>query len=478
MSFRHAFAATALTLATAAALPATGRAQPADDICAGASPTSAFCIGQQKLAEAAAAECKRLGRPASQCTLPIGHQVGDDVARNYQHTWLHRAAAFQYRLGDPISFGDAQWLGTHNSFNSVNDAPTASHTDSNQQLSLAEQLDVDMRALELDLHYIPSAAAGGAKAVVVCHGRGPDEANAGCTNEPLFSQVLPRVANWLRQPARKHEVILLYLEDELGDSAGYAHTVAQLDSVLRRPDGRSMIYKPSSSKFTAKGCANLPLSLDREDVRERGAQVVLVGNCRSGWASDVFGWDDVHLESGSTPKYRAFPGCDGTYSSGDYRAKLVRYYEDSTFVSAAIDPTSPPAEHNADRLAPDRVSAMTRCGVNLFGFDQLLPDDGRIDASIWSWAPHEPNAARGRCALQRGDSRWATRDCRAKRRAACHSARGWSLTRRAFTFHAAGAACRSRHARFEVPRTGNENSLLSRVAGKTGVWLHYRLPPA
>lgn len=477
MSLRHAFVAAVVTLA-AASLPQAASAQPADDICAGASPTSAFCIGQQKLADAAAAECKRLGRPASQCTLPIGHQVGDDIARNYQRTWLHRAAAFQYRLGDPVSFGDAQWLGTHNSFNSVNDSPTASHTDSNQQLSLTEQLDVDMRALELDLHYIPSAAAGGAKAVVVCHGRGPDQANAGCTNEPLFSQVLPRIANWLKQPARKREVILLYLEDELKDPAGYAQTVQQLDNVLRGPGGKSLIYKPSQSKFTSKGCANLPLGLDREDVRERGAQVVLVGNCRAGWASDVFGWDDVHLESGSTPKYRPFPGCDATYSRAEYRAELVRYYEDSTFVSAAIDPTSTPAEHGADRLTPARVADMTRCGVNLFGFDQLLPNDGRIDASIWSWAPGEPNAARGHCAFQRGDGRWVTRACMAQRRAACHSARGWSLTRTAIPYHRAPAACRARHARFAVPRTGEENSLLRSAAGKTGVWLHYRLPPA
>lgn len=478
MSLRRAVMAAAIALATTGSLPDAARAQPADDICAGASPTSAFCVGQQKLAEAAAAECKRLGRPASQCTLPIGHQVGDDIARNYQRTWLHRAAAFQYRLGDPVSFDSAQWLGTHNSFNSVNDSPTASHTDSNQQLSLTEQLDVDVRALELDLHYIPSAAAGGAKAVVVCHGRGPDQANAGCTNEPLFSQVLPRIANWLKQPARKREVILLYLEDELKDPAGYAQTVQQLDNVLRGPGGKSLIYKPSQSKFTSKGCANLPLGLDREDVRERGAQVVLVGNCRSGWASDVFGWDNVHLESGSTPKYRPFPGCDATYSRSDYRTKLVRYYEDSTFVSAAIDPTSTPAEHNADRLTPPRVSAMTRCGVNLFGFDQLLPGDGRIDASIWSWAPGEPNAARGHCAFQRADGRWVARACVAKRRAACHSARGWSLTRTAVYYHRAPAACRARHAHFDVPRTGEENSLLRRAARKTGVWLHYRLPPA
>lgn len=49
---------------------------------------------------------------------------------------------------------------------------------------------------------------------------------------------------------------------------------------------------------------------------------------------------------------------------------------------------------------------MTDCGVNLFGFDQLLPEDGRIQASLWSWAPDEPRAGAGACALQGADGRW------------------------------------------------------------------------
>src|SRR5256714_8649849 len=149
----------------------------ADSACGQASPSAAPCTGADKLAEAAAAECRRLGRPDADCTLPLGHQVSSAIVRAYPGTWLHRAAAFQYRLGGPVPFLHAQWLGTHNSFNSVNSEMTLSHGDSNQQLSLTQQLEIDVRALELDLHFVPNVAAGGSKAVVVCHGRGPDEAN-------------------------------------------------------------------------------------------------------------------------------------------------------------------------------------------------------------------------------------------------------------------------------------------------------------
>src|SRR4051794_32837399 len=173
--------AAAAGLAGLVLLCPAARAQGIDETCAQASPSAATCTGADKLAEAAAAECRRLGRPDADCTLPLGHAVSSEIVNAYPGTWLHRAAAFQYRLGGPVPLLHAQWLGTHNSFNSVNSEPTPSHTDSNQQLSLTQQLDIDIRALELDLHFVPNLAAGGSNAVVVCHGEGPDHANFGCT---------------------------------------------------------------------------------------------------------------------------------------------------------------------------------------------------------------------------------------------------------------------------------------------------------
>jgi len=472
---RSVLVTAAVLAALGLAVPAGAHAQLVDETCAGLSPSNVPCVGAQKLAERLSAECRRVGRPAKDCQLPLGHRVGDDIAKAYAGSWLHRAAAFQYALGDRVPLRQAQWVGTHNSFNSVSDDATLSKTDSNQQLTLAQQLDVDVRALELDVHWLPSVHAGGANAVVVCHGRGPDEQDFGCTNERLFSQVLPQIASWLN--GHRQEVLLLYLEDELGDAAGYTETVKVLDTVLRRPDGSSLIYRPSRSEITAKGCADLPLGVSRDDVRRRGARVVLVGNCRSGWASHVYGWDDGHVESGSTPNYRPFPTCDATYARSVYDTKLVRYYEDSTFVSSAIDPTTSPKAAQAEMLTPEKAAAMTRCGVNLFGFDQLLPDDDRIAATIWSWEKDKPNVRDGRCAVQRPSGRWITRPCGTKHRAACRVGSAWRLTPRALTYDPAKEACRERGGVLGVPRTGYDNSLLRTLAGPSGeVWLGHRLP--
>jgi hypothetical protein len=123
---------------------------------------------------------------------------------------------------------------------------------------------------------------------------------------------------------------------------------------------------------------------------------------------------------------------------------------------------------------------MTRCGVDLFGLDQLLPDDGRLESLVWSWAKDEPSAGK-RCAVQqRSDARWAATACAGKRVAACLKPDGrWLVTKRAIKRKRAKRACRNRGAAFAVPRTGYENQELRYAtplpAKGDATWLGYRL---
>jgi hypothetical protein len=116
---------------------------------------------------------------------------------------------------------------------------------------------------------------------------------------------------------------------------------------------------------------------------------------------------------------------------------------------------------------------MARCGVDLFGLDQLTAGDPRLDALVWSWAPGEPGS--GDCAVQRGDARWAAGACRGRHRAACRAADGsWLVTPRAESRPNAAGACTAAGAVFAAPRTGYEGQLL-RVAiegaGASDAWL-------
>ena len=462
-------APTAAPAAVPAAVPAASPTAPCDAI----SPIAIPCTAIGKTVDAVAAECRRVGVPDTLCRLPLAHDVTQAARDAYLQSWTHRTAQFQYELGDALAFHDAQWIGTHNSFNSLTSSFTLSHADSNQQLSLSQQLDLDVRSIELDLHFIPKVLGLlGPRVVTVCHGQGPEIFDLGCTTEPSFAKVLPEVASWLNAPGRADEVVLLYLEDNLQNPAAYASAVTTLDNVLKRPNGTSLIYKPDPAQKAANGCVPLPTGISRDDVRATGARVVLVGGCATGWAGSVFDWNSVHVEGGKTSAYRAFPACDATYDASVYAGKLVRYFEDTTLVSNLLDPFRIPV--NPEALSPEKVAAMTACGVNVYGFYQLLPEDGRIQATLWSWAPNEPVSANGACTKQGADGRWYAADCTALLPAACADGGTWTVTA-PVAFADAAAACASLGRTFEVPRAGDQNSRLHAAAGATGAWLNHTL---
>lgn len=463
-----------VAVAPASAAPATvaPAATPSPtEPCDSLSPYAIPCVALGKTFDAVATECRRVGVPDVLCLLPLAHKVTQAARDAYQTSWVHRTAQFQYALADSLPFRDVQWIGTHNSFNSVANGLTLSHADSNQQLTLTQQLDIDVRSLELDLHYIPGLLGLlGPKTVTVCHGQGAEVGHLGCTTEKAFTKILPEVASWLNKPANANEVILLYLEDNLGSAPAYASAIDTIAKVLKRPDGSSLVYQPDPTQKAANGCVPLPLDTTRDAVRAAGARVVIVGKCAPGWSSAVFDWNGVHVESGRTSAYKPFPTCDATYGASTYANQLVRYFEDTTLVSTLLNPSRPPADPEA--LTPEKVEAMTDCGVNLFGFDQLLPEDGRIQSTLWSWAPDEPKVATGTCTVQGADGRWSAAGCTDLRPAACLNGEVWSITAPVLAADAE-AACAALGATFGLPRAGDQNARLRAVAGTEPVWLDH-----
>src|SRR3954453_11923376 len=157
--------------------------------------------GPDGVARDVAATCRSAGGPC---------QPEADVS-GWGDTWTHRALAFQYALGNSVPLRDAPWVGTHNSFNSIAEmGTTVSDTDSNQQLSLLDQLAIDVRSLELDLHSFAGRQ-------VVCHARGADQEHAGCSIEREVGPVVDEIGGWLRE--HRDQGLLLYFEDPLHGAA-------------------------------------------------------------------------------------------------------------------------------------------------------------------------------------------------------------------------------------------------------------------
>jgi hypothetical protein len=209
--------------------------------------------------------------------------------------------------------------------------------------------------------------------------------------------------------------------------------------------------------------------------------VLVTSGCGDGaaWRGLVFNWSDVEVEE-RNHGYRDHPTCDQD-PNGDgrpdiardvYASKLVRYYEDSTWLSQAganAGIASPD-----DGLTPEVTRRMVRCGVDLLGFDQILPRDGRLEALAWSWAPDQPSEA-GDCAVQRTDGRWTSRGCKKRHQAACRRPDGsWAVSAKAVKWKGAADVCRAVGGSPALPRTGAENVALRDVATAAGagsVWL-------
>jgi hypothetical protein len=372
-------------------------------------------------------------------------------------SWTQDALGLQYELASDMPLRNAPWVGTHNSFNSVAEmGPALSPLDSNQKLAIVDQLRLGIRSVELDVHWFPSARTGGF-APVVCHATGE---HAGCSVEKTLAEVLREIHGWLVE--NPDQVLLLYLEDHLDAQEGHDAAAAVLEQELG-----AAIYRPPAGG----GCAPTPLDLTRNQVRSTGAQVVIVSSCGAGTAWPAQVWDfSRHVET--RPRgYRDFPDCGPDFDRATYDNEMVRYFEDSTKVTAGGSVAG--ASERDDGITPATAAAMARCGVDLLGLDQLTPGDPRLDALVWSWAPGQPG--RGDCAVQRANARWEALPCGGRHRAACRAADGsWLVTPRAEARPNAARACASQSALLAAPRTGYEGQLLRvamEAAGAGDAWL-------
>ena len=376
--------------------------------------------------------------------------------------WARDALGDQYELGSRLPLRDAPWVGTHNSFNSTAEmGPTLSAQDSNQKITLVEQLDAGVRSLELDVHLFPSVSGGG-PTPVVCHATGE---HAGCSAEKPLAVVLDEVAGWMA--AHPDQVLLLYLEDHLDNASGYDAAAAVVEQKL---GGR--LYRPAGG---GASCVALPLDLTRAAVRAAGASVLIVSDCGkgSGWPSVAFDWSKAHEEKRPVG-YQDFPGCGPDFTRAEYDATMIRYFEDTTRVTATGSTAG--AATRDDGITVQTAGAMARCGVDLLGLDQVERDDPRFAALVWSWAPGQPARSRG-CAAQHA-GRWYALRCARRLRAACRLPDGrWRVPSRVVRYTDAPALCKRARGRFTVPHTGYEAQTLRVAMERVGAgraWLRYR----
>lgn len=314
----------------------------------------------------AAGLCDHAGAPAEACGTARGTVVDPALVDAYEASDLSSLHALQRELGSSLRLARAQVLATHNSYNAQAYLPTVSNQDPNQWYSLTDQLRMDMRAIELDVHtwYGVDGDADG-QLPVLCHATGP---HLGCSTDRPLAEGLAELRTWL--DANPGEVVLVDVEDHLDGAAGHDEAATLVEEHL----GDLLLRPPAGQP-----CAPMPLERSIDDIRAAGAQVLLVSSCGAGeaWGQLVHAYGDWH--QGRLDTFDGVGGCGPDYDRETYDSAWTRYWEDTTWLSAMAGGPGP-------RLDAETTSAVLACGLSQPSFDRLHPQDERLTAALWSWA--------------------------------------------------------------------------------------------
>lgn len=434
---------------------------------------AAACKTLDAAAQLVASQCRVINGPIDYCALRNGSPIGDRSVQTYLAGPVHKALEQQYRLSMTLPLGEAQIPATHNSFNytNANVPPTLSGMDPDQLYSLVNQLDLDMRFLELDLHWYPSLGAPGGYAPILCHGF---DNHLGCTFEKPAVTGLQEIRRWL--DAHPDQVIVLYVENRLDDpvddiTKSLPAGAAVIESALGNTSGRDLLFRPTQVQ-PGSSCDNqpIPLGLSMAQILASGKQVLLYTNsgCGKNAAWDALGFNDSNVAEKGRPVTVQYPDC--YFSRAQYQNSYTRFFDSSTLVDVLA------GGGNAQPMTSADILQMMKCGANAPGPNFVDPQADQLAGFAWSWSYGQPvTSPTQQCAVHNGDGRFQAEACGQFLPYACQGPDGWHISSGAGQFAGGALACVGQGT-FAVPRTGYQNELLQAAKAQAGVdrvWLAY-----
>ncbi|MHB8465186.1 MAG: PI-PLC domain-containing protein [Acidimicrobiales bacterium] len=451
------------------------------------------CRTAQSFVWGAAAACRyplrSLPDPAATgaCTVVDGRNISEAQVAAYDQSWVHRALQLQAGIDADAPLIEDQIPHTHNSYNSSAYSigsgyyPTLTNMDPNQVYTLTDQLNMDVRFLELDLHWVPSPygnASTNGYWVTLCHGdsANPLGVHVGCTDDRPLEDGLAEIRRWT--DAHPDQFVFIYFENQLvGNTQAHQIAGSLIDQAFDAGPHAPQIFKPPS---TAR-CADMPLTTSVAAMKAAGAHLLIVGNCDAGngqatqWGTLVHSRGPKWNEDGDPSKYGA-TACQADEQARTTEHNFRRFFGDDTLVAALLG--------HDQNITATTAAQMTRCGVNIIGFDQLEPFDGRLAALVWSWSATEALHPSGACALQQGSQdhdpgRFAGAPCASHHPFGCvDSGRVWHVTAATARWGDGALTCAGEFpgSVFGVPASGWRNQqLISATQGEhPAVWVNDR----
>ena len=335
------------------------------------------------------------------CFLTLPALANNNATRiaTFKQSWTANTLKFQREIDLNTPLNQATFLGTHNSYNSRAYQTPYRYSDTNQLLSIYDQLETGVRSVELDAHW--SRTGTHSQDILLCHS---DDDHHECDYfDRKFTDGLAEIRDWLA--ANPGEVVLLYIERHVD------HHNPRLAAMLDEYVGR-YIFKPSlvrDKQAAAGSCVALPGTLTKAQVLRAGKQLLIVTKgCESPLnqvEQDKFklNWNDFGFAGiGMIPEqifsfidvvpdeFNGYPDCGKSqaFFPDINHTSLWRVYEDGTMGTSHVK-----------RMDETVMRDIVRCGINWQTMDQLDIADPRLTAAIWSWAPGYPQVGKGACAM-------------------------------------------------------------------------------
>eukprot|EP01117_Protostelium_nocturnum_P016735 TRINITY_DN668_c0_g1_i4.p1 TRINITY_DN668_c0_g1~~TRINITY_DN668_c0_g1_i4.p1 ORF type:complete len:607 (-),score=196.55 TRINITY_DN668_c0_g1_i4:94-1914(-) len=345
-------------------------------------------------------------------------------------SWTDFSLNFQRKIYEKLPLNEVPFLATHNSFNNRADGYGEDNGDllinkflkilfgpdytwiyAQQEYTMTDQLNIGIRALHLDPHWVFNATRlchSGAQVVIVDEiaklwaeyyneTLDWDSQNLFCSPwDRTWEDGLKEIEEWLSLPSNSREFLFIHDDDQ-------QHWTWEKEEQVVGPIKRIFgprLFTPNDLENTFHG--EWPTI---EQLIELGFQLMFQSETYYGaYQGDVVftplltpGWTANCIRH-----FTQYPDCGG-YEPGDWS----NFGGESQVAAPFFDGTS-----MCGILVPQNIPDFVKCSPSYLGFDQVSP--ALITNAVWTWEEGEPiiKSDEERCAsLNFKSARWTTRPC-------------------------------------------------------------------
>lgn len=391
---------------------------------------------------------------------PASADIDNTAIGNHQQTWEYKALAKQNLLDNAVPLSQGFQVMGHNAYNSTAYSSIV-HIDPNHTLSITELLNLGVRTVEMDYHWVhqmKDIPHGGA--LLMCHAGDND---VGCGGlERYLHEGVEEVNSWLRKNPK--EVLVLYFQDDAeGHDSELKKSVSSIDD---------LIYKQPAGQ--CKNFSEMVKTISEEDVLKAGKQVIIMGSSCSGrGAWDGYSWNSIHNWVSGGPQSIIDKSEADCLADTGKQDGAHRIWEDLTNLSAAFGDPGP-------GISASVAAKAGRCGIGALSLDKITIGDSRMKASIWSWAENEPSGGDSQdCGFVRDNGRYYDGNCSSEGSyyACSSSATSWKVTASYGDWVNGDARCKAEFGSsysFSMPTNSQQNEWLKvAMNGKAHAWVNY-----